>query len=104
MIKLGTYSRFKNTKMVIFDGEEVFGRWSPPSILAKKLNTVDITAFKVTNETAGRPDKISMSFYGVSELDWLIIAFNRPMNVLNWPKSGDVILIPSATVALAEIL
>lgn len=103
-IKLGTYSRFKQTEIVIFDGEQVFGRWKSPSMLRRSLSASEMTTFYVSHQFAGRPDLIANVVYGDSELDWVIIALNRPADVLNWPRPGDVIKVPATPLVMAEVL
>lgn len=104
-----SYSRFGNTPSVVYDHPtmgmvEIFGTWQKPSVLTRVVPDDQITRYVVRKEREGRPDLIANEVYGVSELDWVIIAYNKANQVFNWPKAGDVIKIPSSSFISAELL
>jgi hypothetical protein len=91
-------SRFKFTPFInhkLSDGStvETFGFWVPPDFFVDP--GLSITNYTVPNGRAGRVDQISQDVYNTTEYFWVIIAYNRPANPLNWPKAGDIIQIPS---------
>ncbi len=104
MPELNSLSRLKTTEPIITDGIETFGRWNMPSFLKIRPSDNNIQIFRVTPALEGRPDLISNQVYGTPFLDWVVIAFNGPNDVLNWPKAGDVIEIPSEDIVLPELL
>lgn len=97
------FTRFLDTQTILFNGVETFGKWQRPSILKRQLDESEIQYIAVTNANQGRPDLISLELYGTTFLDWLIIAFNNPRSTLNWPRTGDVIVVPRQAIALAEL-
>lgn len=102
-LELDMYSRFQETETTVFGGHEVFGRWKRPQLL-QALRPNQVSYYKVLSNRAGRPDEISRDFYGTTLLDWLIIAYNDAVQVLNWPESGTVIKIPNRTVVFSELV
>jgi len=98
------FSRFKNTESIIVDGKETFGRWKQFSFLTERPSDELIGVFQVTSATEGRPDLISLAVYGTVYLDWVIIAFNKVYETLNWPRAGDAIEYPFDTVVFPELL
>jgi hypothetical protein len=94
-LSLDPFSRFKNTQTVLFQGEEVHGKWVPPTVLTNGVSKGQARKIVVGANRAGRPDRISLDEYGTSKLDWFLIAFNNAREALNWPRAGDVISIPS---------
>lgn len=101
---LSDLSRFSSTEMVIIEGNETYGRWNMPSFLKEQPDDSDIGIFKVTASTECRPDLISQEIYGTPLLDWVLISFNNVRNVLNWPKSGDLIEYPVESIVIPEVL
>ena len=97
-------SRFKNTPQTIVDGQETYGRWSSFPFLKERPPEEFINVFQVTSALEGRPDLISDQVYGTPLLDWVIIAFNKTRETLNWPKTGDIIEYPSDTIVLPQLL
>lgn len=98
-------SRFKFTQLIAVkapDGSivEAYGRWVKPAFFDDP--NLSAATYQVRNDFAGRPDEISKEVYGTPEYFWVIIAYNSPRDPLNWPKVGDVIMIPDpAAVASA---
>jgi hypothetical protein len=95
-IKLDPGSRFQFTPTVLATtptGEivETFGVWKKPSFLKTRPNEDVIGKFQVTTAEAGKPDIIATRLYGSPYLDWIIIAFNKTTDVLNWPQPGAII-------------
>ncbi len=102
-LSVDSSSRFSKTTTTILGSEEVWGRWKPPRFLSEPLPNESVQLFQVTNEYAGRPDKIASLFYGSSQLDWVIIAFNNHFKVFNWPLAGSIIKIPDPSLVLTEL-
>ena len=105
MAQLSAFSRFVNTELTIVDGNETYGKWNAPSWLAVKPEERFILNFRVDGRFEGRPDLISNEVYGNIKLDWVLVAFNaihyndlNARNILNWPRSGDVIKYPDINV------
>lgn len=101
-LDVGFYSRFKNTESLIFDGVETFGVWNQPNFMAN-VDDRFVINFPVSSEFEGRPDLISLRFYGTTLLDWVVIGFNAPRDVFNWPRAGVTIRIPSRNVVMPGI-
>lgn len=101
---LDEFSRFRTTPPTVVDGKETYGPWVRPSFLVTRPPEESIRVFKVTNALEGRPDSISNIVYGTPALFWVLIAFNKVIDPLNWPKAGDVIEYPSDTVVLPQLL
>jgi hypothetical protein len=94
-------SRFKFTDLVTQDGHETYGRWVEPRFIsASTWGTL-----YVTSSFAGRPDRISDAVYDTTagQYWWAIVAFNAPLNPLNWPQAGEIIKIPRLTDILKEM-
>lgn len=101
-------SRYRNTEMVIADGvdivgAETVGTWNQPSYLLERPSERAISRFYVNNAVEGRPDLIASVVYGAADLDWVLIAFNHPPEILNWPRAGDLIEIVSRDLVYAEL-
>lgn len=104
MSDLGYFSRFQTTESILVDGKKTFGAWDPPDFIKKKPDKEFVLTYHVTSKTEGRPDLISNAVYGTSDLFWVIIAFNKPRNTLNWPKTGDTIEYPAQSIVMTELL
>ena len=102
-LELSSRSRFRTTASVLFDGHETFGRWDPPIIAVEQLPRQQLIILKVDNAFEGRPDLISLAYYGTTLLDWLIISYNNPRDVLNWPRAGQVISFPIPQVVAVQL-
>ncbi len=107
-IRLDPGSRFQTTDVVLVkvsSGEtvEAFGIWRRPSFLKVKPSNDLIGKYQVPTGLQGRPDLIAAELYGSSSFDWIIIAFNNAMDVLNWPQPGAVIEYPLPSVVFSEI-
>ena len=100
---LGTYSRFSNTGTALYNGELTYKPWVSYNFLTTRPDETNIKVFQVTSALEGRPDIISTTVYGVPDLFWVLIAFNRPRDVLNWPKAGDVIEYPDDSIVIPEL-
>lgn len=93
-------SRFAYTPSTIFDGQFTYGRWVLPSFLAKALSPTDVRSLLVTPELEGKPHAIALEVYGDEELEWIIIAYNATLDVINWPAAGETIKYPAPGVVL----
>lgn len=94
-------SRFKNTPLININGKEAYGRWVAPDFLSDPK--LQISKYLVTSGLAGRPDLISNSVYGTPEYYWVIVAYNKPIDTLNWPDVGDLIDIPDIKAIISEL-
>ncbi len=103
-MKLDEFSRFKLTSPTIVEGKETYGRWKSPKFLLERPAEEYVKVFQVTSALEGRPDSISAQVYGTPLLDWVLIAFNKVRDPLNWPRAGDVIEYPVDTIVLPELL
>ena len=103
-INLSPRSRFRFSQPIIVNGVETYGKWTPPPFMVDGVDPSKVQSFLVTNGVEGRPDLIANTVYGDPRLDWVIIAFNNPLDVLNWPKVGQLIRYPLASVVLPQIL
>lgn len=103
MTTISDFSRFKHTELLIEDGAEVFGTWNPPEYISGNIQDDKIANYKVNNTVEGRPDLISNELYGTPHFDWVLIAFNNPTEILNWPKAGLVIKYPIRSIVLTNI-
>lgn len=101
---LDAFSRFKRTVPIIVDGKETYGRWTQMPFLQERPAEEFIKIFQVTSALEGRPDLISQQVYGTPLLDWVIIAFNKVRQPLNWPRAGDVIEYPADSLVLPQLL
>jgi len=102
-LQLSNWSRFRTTESVLYDGKETFGRWNPPGILTQNLPRNKLIVIKVNNVLEGRPDLISLAYYGTTLLDWLIIAYNNASGALNWPRAGQVISFPTERAVMDQL-
>jgi hypothetical protein len=89
--QLNSYSRLLRTPEIIYNGRETFDVWSKHRFLTEE---VDSGVFVVSSGYAGRPDKISAVLYGTPYLDWVLIAYNNPLEPFGWPASGSIIRYP----------
>lgn len=103
MAKFNSRSRYRRSQMVIADGVETVGTWSQPSYLKERPDSSFISTFYVTNAHEGRPDLIADRIYGSPDLDWVLIAFNAPNEILNWPTAGTTIEYPSRDLVFAKL-
>ena len=97
------HSRFRRQQSISVDGVETIGRWKEPRWLTEPLEPKLVSLFHVTNEYEGRPDRIATLIYGDSTMDWVLLAFNRVRETLNWPRTGDVIRYPDGSVVFQEM-
>lgn len=79
--------------MLTRSGKTTYGRIEGFDNL-KNPPASQLMSFTVPNYMEGRPDIISNMFYQTVQLEWVIVLANHPKNPLNWPKTGDTIVIP----------
>jgi hypothetical protein len=104
------YSRFQFTPTVQVPDPtigqegtvEAYDQWVPPEFF-DTVTDDQISTYLVHKEVEGRPDLIAGIVYGTYMLDWVLIAFNKPTETLNWPRAGTVIKYPSQNVVLANL-
>ena len=104
MVKFNELSRYAETQPIIVNGSETLGKWKPPGFLVTEPAESDIYALVVDNTVEGRPDLIANDIYGASELAWVLIAFNKVKNPLNWPRAGQTIKYPDRSIVFTELL
>ena len=103
MAKFNFHSRYRKTSPIIVDNAETIGTWSQPNYLVERPLDKFILKYSVTSAIEGRPDLIAQAVYGASDLDWVIIAFNSPTEILNWPTAGTTIEYPSQDLVMSEL-
>lgn len=103
-------SRFTNSPDILYKGRETKGRISTYSWLVERPEPQLIRTYKVTTQTAGSPRRIASQLYGDHNLWWIITSFNNrwypdpgSLQVLNWPKAGQIIYYPVRVVFSATI-
>lgn len=101
-------SRLQFTDIILSDvagvGKvEMYGPWVLPNFLKTRPSNDNIGRFYVTADFEGRPDRVAESIYGSSQLEWVIIAFNNALDVLNWPTAGLIIEYPLSNVVFSEL-
>lgn len=106
-----TYSRFRNTPMVVVDGHETYGVWNSFPWLKERPADDFVGTLVVNNQFEGRPDRLAMSLYGTPLLDWVLIAFNakhnndhRARTALRWPMAGQTIIYPRDSLILPSVV
>lgn len=97
-------SRFSSTDRIRFKGRETYGRWPSYSFLKQRPPDNLIRTFRVTSAVEGRPDLIAYQVYGISTLDWVLIAFNKVIEPLNWPSAGTTIEYPLESIVVPEVV
>ena len=105
MSTLEEQSRFQFQKQINLNGVVTYGSWVPPWFIQNKsaLTVDQVANFVVPVAYAGRPDNIAMLLYGSPLLDWVIVMFNKPLDVLNWPAVGEVIQYPIKQVVIPYV-
>lgn len=103
MAKFATNSRYHKTDKIIVDGIETVGTWNQPSYLVERPSDDYILKYSVNNVVEGRPDLIAAQVYGSPLLDWVLIAFNSPAEVLNWPTAGTTIDYPTPDLVFSQL-
>ena len=106
-IQLDSYSRFRETTPIITKGPdgqavETFGLWKTPTFLGS-IDPTEVFRIKVDSRRAGRPDLISNDVYGSPVYFWVLIAHNKPQNILGWPQINDIIEAPMSQVVLGSL-
>lgn len=107
VLRASKNSRFYNTPLAIFNGNETLHKWVEPSWVRNKPADQYIGTFTVDASTEGRPDLISSLLYNTPYLDWVLISFNYThypesdaKSVLNWPRVGTIVRYPLDIVVL----
>ena len=100
---LPSSSRFRETKIIRRDGNNTFGLWKKPRFLTEEFDEEDIVKFEVDSTTVGRPDLIADAVYGNPELSWVVIAFNKPLDTINWPPTGAILRLPPSASVLSVL-
>ena len=91
--------RFKKNNLINFNGVETYGLWQLP----EGIKNAAYTTYYVPSQYSGRPDLIANVYLNRADLYWVLIAFNAPDDIMSWPKTGDVIKIPTLSAVLAEL-
>ena len=103
MAKFAFNSRYRNTDMIIVDNVETVGTWNQPTYLEQRPGEEFIFKYSINSAVEGRPDLIATELYGTPFLDWVLIAFNSPAEVLNWPTAGTTIEYPDQELVLSQL-
>ena len=95
-----TASRFQLTTPIVYNGVKTYGLWVEPWFITNPelLPIAQVGIMVVPSSLECRPDAISQLVYGTPYFDWVIIAFNRSFDVLNWPRTGTTIKYPLSEV------
>jgi len=94
MANLTGVSRFKKTSLIKTKrGIDTYGIMSGYDRI-KNIQEDEFDFFNVTSGFEGRCDLIAAQNYGDPHLEWVIVISNRIKNPFNWPKAGDVIILP----------
>jgi hypothetical protein len=101
-IDLVRNARFNGSTPIVQDGKETFGTWKKPNFLTSPFQ--ETVTYVVDNTKMGRADLIANEVYGTCDLYWVVIAAMRPMNPTNWPKTGDVLYLPSQAEVFAQLI
>lgn len=101
---LSLTSRYVKTPLIVFDGKETYAKWTEEGIFKNRPSDSLIYKYQVPNSEAGRPDRIALTIYGDSKLDWVLLAFNNVKDVFGWPKPLDVIEYPNLELVYGELL
>ncbi len=88
---------------IVVDGVRTYGSWTRPKWLVKRPPSKLIHNYYVNNQFEGRPDIISNQVYNTPHLWWVIVAFNNPLESLNWPRVGSIIQYPDESVVFPEL-
>jgi hypothetical protein len=97
-------SRLVKTPLVNYDGKETYSKWVEMGVFKNRPAEDQIFKYQVPTAEAGRPDRIALSVYGDSKLDWVFIAFNNPRDVFGWPSPLEVIEYPNLSLVYGELL
>ena len=99
----GSTSRFKNTPIINFKGNNV------PALMKRfefldNLPNEELLNIEIRGILAGRPDLISSRLYGTTQYKWVLLMFNNVLNPFNgWPKPGTTIKAPSSSAVWREL-
>jgi hypothetical protein len=96
-------SRFNDTETTVHDGAVTLGPWVMPEFLQGNLPDDQVGRYAVPPEFAGRPGSIANVLYGSSNLYWVLIAFNNPAEVLNWPRANEIIRYPLENIVMTQL-
>lgn len=96
-------SRYFRTPETIHRGFETFSVWDPPDFLKQRPAENKIGRLIISNYMEGRPDRIASELYNSPHLDWVLIAFNKVRNPLNWPRAGDMIEYPVKSLVFPSL-
>lgn len=103
MVDFNFRSRYRRTQVGIYEGAETVGVWNQPNFLKQRPSEDQIFRYYVSSAFEGRPDLIADSVFGSPFLDWVLIAFNAPVEVLNWPPAGTTIEYPSPYLVQSQL-
>ncbi len=101
-VEPNSFSRFNDTKPIIFRGEETFGITKKRQFI-RDLPPEDVGYFTVDSTNAGRLDLIASELYGSPFYAWTILDVNHVKDAIGWPKIGQTILVVPSSIVLANL-
>lgn len=101
---INEFNRFKNNDQIIYNGVTTYGLWKRPKFLSEPQDEDNIGIYQVSASVEGRPDLIAYELYGQSELYWILIDFNKVVDVFGWPLAGTTLRYPFDILIYPELL
>lgn len=95
------FNRYANTESINVNSITTYGSYSSYSFMNYPKSSASV--LKIGPELSGRPDAIANVVYNDPSLYWVLIEYNNIKDVLNWPKSGEVIKFPPEDIVLREL-
>lgn len=103
MAFISSSSRFRRTNLLKTRlGKDTYGLINGFDEI-KFIKENNYQEYTVPNSEEGRPDLISVRFYGDPQKEWVIVLANHPKNPLNWPKTGDIIKVPYPSFVRSQL-
>ena len=95
-------TRYSATPIIDFNGKQVYGLYKEPQWISN-VRREDLLDFVVSSDLEGRADLISKKLYNNPNYYWVLIVVNKPMDPLNWPKTGQVIKFVQKHIVMTNI-
>ena len=96
--------RYKDLKTIDYKNHITYGRSKKFKFLDIPTTDNSIRNYKVQSGQEGRPDLIANAVYGDPRLCWVLIEYNKVVDMFGWPKSGTIIKYPQESVVLPELV
>jgi hypothetical protein len=94
------FSRYVQGGTSFLSGDKV-GWWERRNIHDENSTDFD---YKISNLTAGHPDRVAAIFFGNTELEWVILQYNNIVDVNEEFTLGTIIKIPNANFISSNIV